>query len=82
MPDRLSECQADMRLIAQATDDIERTLKAVDATCDRTIWAGPAGDRFREEWAIHRKAIQATLDDLMAQTQTIAARVRREQQQQ
>ncbi|SEN21932.1 hypothetical protein [Nonomuraea pusilla] len=82
MPDRLSECQADIPLITQAADDIERTLEAVNATSDSSIWAGPAGDRFREEWAMHRTAIRAALDEVRSQTQAILARVKREQQQQ
>lgn len=82
MPDRLSECQADIRLITQAADDIERTLEAVNATSDSSIWAGPAGDRFRDEWAMHRTAIRAALDEVRSQTQAILARVKREQQQQ
>jgi uncharacterized protein YukE len=69
-----------MRLLAQAADDIERTLQAVDATCDSRIWAGPAGDRFRGEWASHRTAIRAALDDVRAQTQTLVERVKREEQ--
>lgn len=81
MPDRLSEWQADMRVIAQAADDIERTLQAVDATSDTTIWAGPAGDRFRAEWAQHRTAIRTALDDVRAQTQAITERVKREAEQ-
>ncbi|MFC4008441.1 hypothetical protein ACFOY2_14520 [Nonomuraea purpurea] len=80
MADRLSECQADMRVIAQAADDIERTLQAVDATCNSSIWAGPAGDRFRDEWAMHRSAIRAALDDVRAQMQTITAEVKREEE--
>ncbi|MFF4624983.1 hypothetical protein [Nonomuraea jabiensis] len=80
MPDRLSEWHADMRVIAQAADDIERTLEAVDATCGNSIWAGPAGDRFRVEWAMHRSAIPAALDEVRAQTQTITARVERDEQ--
>lgn len=79
MPDRSTEWQADMRTIAQAADDIERTLEAVDAACDPGIWAGPAGDRFREEWARHRTAIRTALNDVRDQTQTITARVRQEQ---
>ncbi|MEU6715467.1 hypothetical protein ABZ897_28720 [Nonomuraea sp. NPDC046802] len=82
MPDRLSECLADMRVIAEAADGIERTLAAVDATCDSSIWAGPAGDRYRDEWAQHRAAIRAALDDVRAQIQAISARVKREEQQQ
>lgn len=78
MADRLSECQADMRVVAQAADDIERTLQAVDATCDSSIWAGPAGDRFRDEWAMHRSAIRTALEDVRAQIQTITAEVKRE----
>lgn len=81
MPDRLSEWQADMRLIAEAADGIERTLQAVDATCDTSIWAGPAGDRFREEWAQRRAAIRAALNDVRTQTQQITARVKREEEQ-
>ena len=80
MPDRLSECQADMRIIAQAADDIERTLEAVDATSNSSIWAGPAGDRFRDDWALHRTAIRAALDDVRAQTQAITTKARREEQ--
>ncbi|WP_157249244.1 hypothetical protein [Nonomuraea typhae] len=71
-----------MRVIAQAADDIERTLEAVDATCESSIWAGPAGDRFRGEWAMHRAAIRTALDDVRAQNETITARVKREAQQQ
>lgn len=80
MPDRLSECQAEMRLIEQAADDIERTLEAVNATSGESVWAGPAGDRFRNDWALHRSAIRAALDDVRAQIQAIATRVRREEQ--
>ncbi|MFG2078147.1 hypothetical protein [Nonomuraea maritima] len=71
-----------MRVIAQAADDIERTLQAIDATSDTTIWAGPAGDRFRAEWAQHHAAIRAALDDVRAQTQTITEKVKREEEQQ
>jgi hypothetical protein len=49
MPDQSSECQADMRIIAQAADGIERTLEAVDATSNSSIWVGPAGDLFRDD---------------------------------
>ncbi|MFI7230591.1 hypothetical protein ACIBO5_45915 [Nonomuraea angiospora] len=69
-----------MRILAQAADDIERTLQAVDATCDSSIWAGPAGDRFRDEWAMHRSAIRVALDDVRAQAQTISARVKQEEE--
>ncbi|MET8865603.1 hypothetical protein ABZW11_21920 [Nonomuraea sp. NPDC004580] len=81
MPDRLSEWQADMRVIAEAADGIERTLQAVDATCDSSIWAGPAGDRFRDEWAQQRVAIRAALNDVRTQAQEITARVKREEEQ-
>lgn len=80
MPDRLSEYQADMRLIGQAADDIERTIEAVNATSSESVWAGPAGDRFRTDWTLHRLAIRAALDDVRAQIQEVAARVRREEQ--
>jgi len=69
-----------MRIIAQAADDIERTLEAVDATSNSSIWAGPAGDRFRDDWALHRTAIRAALDDVRAQTQAITTKARREEQ--
>ncbi|GGM89577.1 hypothetical protein GCM10010106_41280 [Thermopolyspora flexuosa] len=81
MADRLSECQADMRILTDAADDIERTLRAVDATCSPDTWSGPAGDRFREEWAKHRSAIMAALDDARDQVQAITARVKREEEQ-
>ncbi|MFG1696892.1 hypothetical protein [Nonomuraea sp. NPDC049309] len=73
----MSEWQADMRLITKATDGIERTLQAVDATCHSNIWAGPAGDRFREQWAQRR----AALNDVRPQPQQITARVKREEEQ-
>lgn len=74
MPDRLSECQADMRLIEQAADDIERTLEAVGVTSSESVWAGPVGDRSRNDWTLHRLAIRAALNDVRAQIREIAAR--------
>lgn len=63
-----------MRLVAEAADSIERTLAAVDATCDSSIWTGPAADRYRDEWTRHRTAIRTALDDARAQTEAILAR--------
>ena len=79
MGDRVAECRADMQAIHQAANEIENALESVDALCGPDVWSGPAGERFREEWQGPRTGIRSALDSIREQTDTIIARVQREE---
>lgn len=79
MGDRVAECRADMRAIQRAAGEIARTLDSVDALSGTDVWSGPAGDRFRGEWAVHRAAIRSVLQSAQEQAEAILAKVQKEE---
>ncbi|WKX70973.1 hypothetical protein [Streptomyces sp. XD-27] len=76
---RLSDCDNDIRNLKKYADELERTLGAVNRYAANKNWRGPAGERFRKEWAARSKEIREALQHAKDEMTRIRAKVAKEE---
>ncbi|MEN8655913.1 hypothetical protein ABCR94_36420 [Streptomyces sp. 21So2-11] len=76
---RESDCREDVRRLKKFADEIEQTMDNVQTLCGHATWKGPKSDRFRGEWATHKKSIKDTLATARAEIDKALTRIEKEE---
>jgi hypothetical protein len=76
---RESDCREDLRRLKKYADEIERSVDNVQRLCGESTWTGPKSDRFRGEWATHKRQIKNALADARAAMAVALKRVEQEE---
>ncbi|WP_435193630.1 hypothetical protein [Streptomyces sp. NRRL F-5630] len=58
---RESECREDLRRLKKYADQLENSVDNVAKLCGTDTWKGPKSERFRGEFAGHKKQIKDAL---------------------
>ncbi|MEW2250114.1 hypothetical protein ACF1AY_36390 [Streptomyces sp. NPDC014776] len=76
---READCREDLRKLKRYADEIERAADNVQLLCGEETWKGPKSERFRSEWAAHKKQIKNALTDARAAMASALKRVEQEE---
>ncbi|MFB7084878.1 hypothetical protein [Streptomyces sp. NPDC056296] len=76
---RESECREDLRKLRKYADEIDRACNNVQLLSGEATWKGPKSERFRSEWATHKKQIYNALTDARAAMAAALKRVEEEE---
>lgn len=76
---REDDCREDLRKLKKYADEIERAADNVQLLCGEDTWKGPKSNRFRSEWATHKKQIKNALTDARAAMASALKRVEQEE---
>ncbi|MER6620844.1 hypothetical protein [Streptomyces sp. NPDC000931] len=76
---REAECREDLRKLKKYADELERAVDNVQLLCGEDTWKGPKSERFRGEFAKHKKEIKKALTDARAAMASALKRVEQEE---
>lgn len=77
---RESDCREDVRKLKQYADELERSVDNVQNLCGTDTWKGPKSERFRTEFAGHKKQIKDALANARAAIDKALKRVEKEEE--
>ncbi|ARX85581.1 hypothetical protein [Streptomyces alboflavus] len=76
---RESDCREDVRKLKKYADELERSVDNVQTLSGTDTWKGPNSDRFRSEWATHKKQIKDAVANARAAIDQALKRVEKEE---
>lgn len=77
---RESDCREDVRKLKQYADELERSVDNVQNLCGTGTWKGPKSERFRSEFAGHKKQIKDAVANARAAIDKALKRVEQEEE--
>ncbi|AYL37539.1 MULTISPECIES: hypothetical protein [Streptomyces] len=76
---RETDCREDLRKLKKYADELELAVDNVQHLCGEDTWKGPKSERFRSEFAKHKKEIKNALTDARAAMAAALKRVEQEE---